>query len=172
MASASTPVWRPLSEQRPPRGANSFPPGQHGEDLRAIMRMREIAIALHGEWIARPADEIPSSEGFWRNLEATKSYDPGTPEARAEWTKVRATFERVARRIDRQVALNNKSLADRRRQRGSFRPQTLRLQTTSHGQARARESRPSGRSRAGPKGDRPRPSNDDEADPVSREAAA
>jgi hypothetical protein len=174
MASKAMPVWRPLSEQRPPRGESSFPTGQHGENLRAIMRLREIAGELCGPAINEPRldDDFPSSASLWRKLKATSSYDPGTMEARKEWVEVRVTCRRIARKFDRQATLRRARLA--RRLRSSYKPraQTLGL-VASNGQSRARESRPQSRARAGPSEDPSEPSDDGEADPVAdREAAA
>jgi hypothetical protein len=174
MASRAKPVWRPLREQPPPRGESSFPTGQHGENLRAIMRLNEIAGELCGQAINEPRldDDFPSSASLWRKLKATSSYDPGTMEALKEWLEVRVTCRQIAREFDRQATLRRAWLA--RRLRNSYKPraQTLGL-VTANGQSRARESSPTSRTRAGPKDDRPRPSDDDESDPVDdREAAA
>jgi hypothetical protein len=183
---AAMPVWRPLREQRIEWRDGEYTLSlEQVEILRATQRLRELArqIAppevIHLEGIRRdgtrcriPVVRRPSfrKNYMWRDLEATAGYDPETPEGRAEWRRVRRICARIARRWDHEEVLVNAQIARSEQQRCSF--TTTRDVRISRVRARARESRPSRRVRGGPKGDRPRSADEDEADPVRREAAA
>lgn len=146
------------------------------EILRACARIRELADHFAPPEIVRRrgvrADGTPvvmttvrrrrsTRNEMYANLEATAGYEPETPEARAEWTKVRRICEKIARRWDREELLVNSQIARSAKQ---LQPQTVRSHHLRLGQTRARESRPARRARAGPSSDDPSEPGDNDSD--------